>query len=60
MIEDYFTEIESLLIASPIVLSFKTSKEKISDFVRARNFLANTLKGMNLNRPTERFLRSIC
>ncbi|RCV64506.1 hypothetical protein C5S53_08510 [Methanophagales archaeon] len=31
MIEDYFTEIESLLIASPIVLSFKTSKEKISE-----------------------------
>jgi len=29
MIDDYFTEIESLLIASPIVLSFKSSKEVI-------------------------------
>lgn len=31
MIEDYFTEIESMLIASPIVSSFKSSKEKISE-----------------------------
>lgn len=31
MIEDYFTEIESMLIASPIVLRFKSSKEKISE-----------------------------
>jgi len=31
MTEDYFTEIGSLLIASSIVLSFKSSKEKISE-----------------------------
>lgn len=31
MIEDYFTEIESMLITSLIVLSFKSTKEKISE-----------------------------
>ena len=31
MIEDYFTEIESMLIASSIVLSFRSSKEEISE-----------------------------
>lgn len=31
MIEDYFNEIESMLIASPLVASFKSSKEKISE-----------------------------
>jgi hypothetical protein len=31
MMEDYFAEIEGILIASPIVLSFKSSKEKISE-----------------------------
>jgi len=29
MIEDYFTEIESMLIASPIVASFKSSKMRL-------------------------------